>query len=499
MKYPFLNCEHPVKVIDHVSHVVRYVPCGHCHACALQKAKEMTTLCDLEEDTFDYCFFITCTYDREHLPLFRLDRNSNNDGYDAVNLTSRMNKEGEVGNILFSFNDSQINLTKNNRLHELCMKVMYSPTTRKETGVPYGCFPYINSYEVIKFRTRLRTYLRRAIRRQLGICKSAEKDIDKYGDTSFRYIITREYGPTTFRPHFHMLLFTNSSLVAQNLRQVLYKAWPYGDIKLRKSDGQHQSYLTAYVNNYFVVPDFLKARCVRPSSIHSQFFGALSYTQNAQTTLQRPNEELYPLTISCKGQVFDKRPWLSLQNYLFPRCSRYANKSLSDKLASYTIYQKCSEFFGEKSVTKLANILSAWLIFPEFTKPCARDIYNYFLDPKMSPVAAHVYESRWLNEKVHLTGSIISELYKSKQFYKLQLNGLRDPMRVLDRIDSFFSFKQLTQLSDWYNQQDEFYKSPTCDKNLFPYFYSEFTLWSCADSAFRNQKLRVPPNLGSAN
>lgn len=502
MKYPFLNCEHPVKVVDRISHTVAYRPCGKCRACALQKAREMSTLCDFEEEEHDWTWFITLTYDSAQVPLMKLERNVEDNGYIAVNLTERMNKEREIGNELFTFLDSEIDLTKNNRFDELCHKVMWNPKRNCSTGVPYGCFPYINTYEVIRFRTRLNAQIRREVGKKFGLNKYTIDQLNKYGDFTFRYIITREYGPLTFRPHLHMLLFTNSAAVSSVLRECLVKAWPYGDINLRKSNGGHQSYLTEYVNNTFLVPDFLNARCVRPCSSHSMFFGSLSYLKNAKEVYARSNEDICPLTVQCKGKVFDKQLWMSVQNNLFPRCTRYANKSISDKLESYQMYKRCANFFEEGRITKLADKLASWLRSPIFVKDGARDIYAYFSNPLLSPVALHLNNvrediQRSIDGKDKLVGSLVSELFKGKQFYKLTEYGRLDASKVLDRIDSYYSFRQLLNLKKWYEQQDEFMNDPLTDKSLFPFFYNEFTLWSCCDgySGARNQTLRQPPDL----
>ncbi len=496
-KYPFLNCEHPVKVVDHITHTVAYRPCGKCRACALAKARELSTLCDFEEEEHDWCWFVTCTYDRAFLPLMKLERNIEDNGYTAINLTPRMNKQKEIGNVLFSFSDEEINLTVNNRFDDLCKKVMYNPVKNCSTGVPYGCFPYINSYEVILFRSRLNTAIKREIRKHYKLKKSQINELSKYGDFTFRFFITREYGPKTFRPHIHMLLFTNSALVSSVLRKCLHTAWPYGDIHIRKSNGGHQTYLTEYVNNSFLVPDFLRSRCVRPASTHSQFFGSLAYQKNPKEVYERPNEDICPLTVQCKGKVFDKQLWLSIQNNLFPKCTRYANKSLSDKLESYKLYPRLANFFEVGSITKLAEKLAAWLRCPTFEKDGSREIYAYFNNPLCSPAALHIHRSNWreTDEKDKLVGSLVSELYKSKQFYKLTEYGRLDASKVLDRIDSYYSFRQLLNLQKWYEQQEEFMTDPMTDKSLFPFFYNEFTLWSSSDTSFRNQSDRQPPDL----
>lgn len=46
-----------------------YIPCGKCLACKLDKSREWANRCMLEMQNHDESYFITLTYDDEHLPM----------------------------------------------------------------------------------------------------------------------------------------------------------------------------------------------------------------------------------------------------------------------------------------------------------------------------------------------------------------------------------------------------------------------------------------------
>ena len=57
-----------------------------------------------------------------------------------------------------------------------------------------------------------------------------------------------EYGPVHFRPHYHLLLFTNSEKVSEVLRYCHDKSWKLGRSDFQRSAGGAGSYVASYVN-----------------------------------------------------------------------------------------------------------------------------------------------------------------------------------------------------------------------------------------------------------
>ena len=47
------------------------IPCGHCYACRLNKSAEWATRCVLETQEHVHAYWLTLTYDEEHLPIYK--------------------------------------------------------------------------------------------------------------------------------------------------------------------------------------------------------------------------------------------------------------------------------------------------------------------------------------------------------------------------------------------------------------------------------------------
>jgi hypothetical protein len=67
--------------------------------------------------------------------------------------------------------------------------------------------PYVCNRDLDLFLKRLRSY---------------------YLDEKLRYYAISEYGPTSFRPHWHLLLFSNSERFSETICENVSKAWSYG-------------------------------------------------------------------------------------------------------------------------------------------------------------------------------------------------------------------------------------------------------------------------------
>jgi hypothetical protein len=76
-----------------------------------------------------------------------------------------------------------------------------------------------------------------------------------------------EYGPVHFRPHYHLLLFTNSDKVAEVLRYCHDKSWKLGRSDFQRSAGGAGSYVASYVNSLCASPMLYRScRAFRPRS-----------------------------------------------------------------------------------------------------------------------------------------------------------------------------------------------------------------------------------------
>ena len=66
MDYPFVKCLHPVQVTH--GKYTQLVPCGHCAACESSRKSDLQLRIQMEIEKHKHNWFITLTYDDEHLP-----------------------------------------------------------------------------------------------------------------------------------------------------------------------------------------------------------------------------------------------------------------------------------------------------------------------------------------------------------------------------------------------------------------------------------------------
>lgn len=111
--------------------------------------------------------------------------------------------------------------------------------------------PFLNYVDVQNYIKRLRKHL-----------------FQKLGSyETLHFYAVGEYGPVHFRPHYHLLLFTNSDEVAQILRYCHDKSWKLGRSDFQRSAGGASSYVASYVNSLFSSPLLYRScRAFRPRS-----------------------------------------------------------------------------------------------------------------------------------------------------------------------------------------------------------------------------------------
>ena len=88
--------------------------------------------------------------------------------------------------------------------------------------------PFLNYVDVQNYIKRLRKYL--------------FKKLGKY--EMIHFYVVGEYGPVHFRPHFHLLLFSNSPEVAKVLRECHDKSWKLGRSDFQITRGGASSYVS---------------------------------------------------------------------------------------------------------------------------------------------------------------------------------------------------------------------------------------------------------------
>lgn len=261
------RCQHPRTVVNKYTHEPVVVSCGACPSCILRRSGIQTNLLTTYSSQFRYVYFVTLTYAPCFLPTLEVsviesctddiadvpcvpnidnldagDPNTYLFGFRSVPRSSSVRLKSST--VERTFKDPEVRFS-----YPMKPKALLSILGKINHNIP-NRIPYICNRDLDLFLKRLRSY---------------------YPDEKIRYYAVSEYGPTSFRPHWHLLLFSNSERFSQTVLKNVPKAWSYGRCDASLSRGFAAPYVASYVNSFVALPDFYTQmpKVVRPKSFHS--------------------------------------------------------------------------------------------------------------------------------------------------------------------------------------------------------------------------------------
>lgn len=272
------HCQHRSFITNKYTGARIAVDCGQCDYCIHKKAKKASMRVKTAGSAFKYSYFVTLTYDNEHIPLFKCEVLDN--VYDDV-----LNESGDIhygyethlfvpvseyscsdssqlchiffeqvqGTVPYDREIKEYVPVKDNwflsmdAIRSFIHKTQAVNKTDYPISEQYGrnnLIPFLNYVDVQNYIKRLRKHL-----------------FQKLGSyETLHFYAVGEYGPVHFRPHYHLLLFTNSEKVSEVLRYCHDKSWKLGRSDFQRSAGGAASYVASYVNSLSAAP-FLYRSC----------------------------------------------------------------------------------------------------------------------------------------------------------------------------------------------------------------------------------------------
>ena len=271
-----------LKAVDHCKHrsfiTNRYtgqriaVDCGQCDYCIYKRAQKASMRVKTAGSAFKYSYFVTLTYDNEHIPLMKCDvlyseyedalgiSGDKVFGYECHSYIPVSDYQPEDSSLLRHIFFTQVQGTvpfdreikeyvpvKDNWFLSMdaIRSFIYKTQSVEKTLYPvaeqYGLgnlIPFLNYVDVQNYIKRLRKHLYQA----LGSYET------------LHFYAVGEYGPVHFRPHYHILLFTNSKEISEVLRQCHDKSWKLGRSDFQIARGGASSYVASYVNCLIAAP-----------------------------------------------------------------------------------------------------------------------------------------------------------------------------------------------------------------------------------------------------
>lgn len=279
------HCQHRSFITNKYSGARIAVDCGQCDYCIHKKAKKASMRVKTAGSAFKYSYFVTLTYDNEHIPLMNCkvlhsdyedvlgisgDIHYGNEHHQYIPVSEYQCDDNSLLRHIF-FEQVQGTVPFDREIKEyapvrdnwfLSMDAIRSFIVKSQAvdimdypvSEQYGrdnLIPFLNYVDVQNYIKRLRKHL-----------------FQKLGSyETLHYYAVGEYGPVHFRPHYHLLLFTNSDEVAEVLRYCHSKSWKLGRSDFQRSAGGAGSYVASYVNSLSAAPLLYRScRAFRPKS-----------------------------------------------------------------------------------------------------------------------------------------------------------------------------------------------------------------------------------------
>lgn len=277
------HCQHRSFITNKYNGARIAVDCGQCDYCIHKRAKKASMRVKTAGSAFKYSYFVTLTYDNEHVPLMNCkvlhseyedvvgisgDIHFGNEYHKYIPVSEYQCDDNSMLRHIF-FEQVQGTVPYDREIKEyvpvkdnwfLSMDAIrsfiYKTQSVEKTVYPaaeqYGLgnlIPFLNYADVQNYIKRLRKHLSL----KLGSYET------------LHFYAVGEYGPVHFRPHYHILLFTNSEQVSEVLRQCHDKSWTLGRSDFQTSRGGASSYVASYVNSLSAAPLLYRScRAFRP-------------------------------------------------------------------------------------------------------------------------------------------------------------------------------------------------------------------------------------------
>lgn len=442
--YPFTPCYHPRRIINKYTGEEIEVSCGVCKACLLNRARKMTLLCQAEESEHKYCMFVNLTYADEYLPKAYPVYEEFSDTYRYYSDCERL---GEKGQLLFTDECSKYRSGKS-----------YLPVLLSKMKLG-GYISYVSVRDCQNFIKRLR------------------KNLSKYTNEKIRYYLVSEYGPKTFRAHYHAMFFYDEPVTQAYFSMALCKSWKFGRIDYSLSRGKCASYVAKYVNSNSFIPPILGNRSAKPFALHSTFFACGLYKSKKKEIYENGVDGFVRVGRMLGSQYVEFMPWRSLACTFFPRCKGYRGKSLDQLRYSYNLLRECKKAFGESyerlTLIQMCEKLLEYIYINDSDKTppwMARYLWRshnkhfralacYFDKSMDYEYLEHPEHYLCLEDRDKVVHRMYSEMYISKHFLTFVCENPDDygeRERKLQMIVDYWKARDYENLKNWYHSMEEY-------------------------------------------
>lgn len=486
------------------SHTMR-IPCGHCEECLQDKAMHNAQLIRDSYDEDTTVLFVTLTYHNDCIPYV---------AYDDSTIFDKPNEYGSE----FGIGD-EVSVFRNSTSRFVSADFGSSDVVlqRKIQEVKLGTFinhvPFTpNKHKYLRCYNKLDKY---KYHHRIGVLWYADvqnfikklRQIvlrENIYENYFQVYYVGEYGETTHRPHFHVLLFLKA------LRQDDFKKWKYACGKAWTFDDSHRtfantevarkpaSYVGSYISCNTFIPLFLRQKPIAPKARHSKFFGLapLSFSASSVTEKVERRNIVYNVRRVGKNVGVSDTP-VCLPEYVvrtyFPKIKGYSRLTSDEVFDVYQQPAHLSAYAKKLGYSERINVCKDSSGRQLMDSDGCQKL-QYINDLKHNKSVINAAFSRWFNgvygfpvidssaDEYYLAraryASLVASVWKLRQSYIIKSN--------LKRV------KSSAEWIDIYDNWDEFKIKPAyaITQSSFPYSVRLVVASSCQDPNKQETRLR---------
>lgn len=291
-----MECLQPIRII--ISGKVYKFPCRCCYACQLNARSRRVSRAESIVGS-GFRALVTLTYDNEHLPVVypaglgtvALYRGIGTNNFISYVPTALTFNSDELQRPVLHYSNGHAVLTKS------CCQAVLLPD------------------DLQKFLKRIRITLDRHFTHT------------KY-DSKIKFFAVGEYGPSSYRPHFHLIFSASSIEVLLYLQQTLSKVWTYCSnqgIDFQLITGDCTSYVAGYVNGFNLGNGLLSERTFRQfhrgsqQTLHEKLEKTTLSDENCTQLLFSTKGKSYESILSSDGSAISCADENQLRKFQFPK------------------------------------------------------------------------------------------------------------------------------------------------------------------------------------
>lgn len=450
---------------------LQMVSCGHCPDCLNRRTQLNCLMLSAEQVEHTYNILITLRYDEYHVPRAYLVDDTNSSGMLAIDVTKRpliKYYNRPLNRTLKTYN--QVICKIPHSFDELLFQKFYEKTDITPKTAPKCKFRnlrFLSKEDLQNFIKRLR------------------KAVAKISDESLRLFACGEYGPQTFRPHYHISLLFSDPKIAKFIRILVAQCWPYGkitdkDVEFTDNSPHVANYVASYLNAFSRVPAFLSHSEIRPFTTHSIYLGRKNIKALRDYVYKSPSRLLDSNCFYLNGQNTTIYPTKTICDTLFPRCYNYDAQDNTTRTQLYTCYSWLVEKYQTTSPTELTREILSDKQPDILVRKLLKYLDIYHSKAKQESVkeniiylASPIYYCDHFALKFDTPLVSFSRIYttilRSKHFLKFCCSNYL-PSKVISLIDEFYKLRQLRQLQETDAAIDELLELyPDADTSIFDF------------------------------